>query len=109
MTKKFILDKQKRTQRKKTHIKKQNEPLHNTSHFLEMELKFMFEDAFCVLRMHNDFCFFIFDRLYLMTHVSSRDGKGVIFLVLMALSCGVNNFVQEELFVLTIFTDKRKP
>ena len=39
----------------------------------------MFQEAFCVLRMRNKL-FFIFDRLSLMTHVSSGDGKGVIFL-----------------------------
>ena len=39
----------------------------------------MFKDAFCVLPMLNEL-FLIFDRLYLMTHVSSEDGKGVIFL-----------------------------
>ena len=39
-----------------------------------------------------------------MTDVSSGDEKGVIFLSLLALSRSVNNFVQEELFVLKIFT-----
>ena len=35
-----------------------------------------------------------------MTDVSSGDGKDVIFFsVLIAVSRGVNNFVQEELFV----------
>ena len=38
-----------------------------------------------------------------MADVSSGDGKGVIFSVLIALSCGVNN-VQEELFILMSFT-----
>ena len=38
----------------------------------------MFEEAFCVLRMRNEPSFFIFGRLYLMTDVSSGDGKGVI-------------------------------
>ena len=39
-----------------------------------------------------------FDVLYLMTHMSSGDGKGVIFSVLIALSCSVNTPVQEEVF-----------
>ena len=39
---------------------------------------------------------FIFDWLYPMTDVSSGDGKGDIFSVLLALLCGVNNFVQEN-------------
>ena len=39
----------------------------------------MFEEAFCVLRMRNEL-FFILDWLDLMTHVSSGNGKGVIFL-----------------------------
>ena len=39
----------------------------------------MFEEAFCVLRMRNKL-YFIFGRLYLMIHLSSGDGKGVIFL-----------------------------
>ena len=30
--------------------------------------------------------------------------KVSFFLVLLALSCGTNNFGQEELFILTIFT-----
>ena len=38
-----------------------------------------------------------------MTDVSSAEGKGVAFLS-FALSCGVSNFVQEELFILTIST-----
>ena len=38
----------------------------------------MFQDRFCVLHMRNE-PIFIFDRLYLMTHVSSGNGKGVIF------------------------------
>ena len=63
----------------------------------------MLEKAF-VYCMRNDL-FPIFDGLYLMTHVSPGDGKSVIFFsVLIALSCGVNNFVQEELFILKIFT-----
>ena len=55
--------------------------------------------------MYNE-PFLIFDQLYLMTDVSSGDGKGKMsfFSVLMALSCGVNNFVQEGLFILMIFT-----
>ena len=47
---------------------------------------------------------FNFDRLYPMTDMSSGDGKIVIFSVLLALSCRMNDFVQEELFTLTIFT-----
>ena len=43
----------------------------------------MFEEAFCVLRMCNEL-FFIFDRLYLMTHVSSGDEKVSFFSVLIA-------------------------
>ena len=39
----------------------------------------MFEGAFCVLRMLNEL-FSIFDWLYLITDVSSGDGKGVIFI-----------------------------
>ena len=38
----------------------------------------MFEEAFCVLRMHNEL-FFIFDRLCLITYVWSGEGKIVIF------------------------------
>ena len=48
--------------------------------------------------------FSIFDRLYLMTHVSSGDKKVSFFSVLIAISCGVNNFVHKVLFILTIFT-----
>ena len=47
----------------------------------------MFKEAFGVLRMRNEF--FMFNRLYLMTYVSSGDGKGVIFSVLIDLSRGV--------------------
>ena len=65
--------------------------------------KFTFEEAFCVLRMRNKL-FLIFDRSYLMTHVSSGNGIGVLFSVLIALSCGVNNFVQEEFFILKMIT-----
>ena len=43
-------------------------------------LTFMFEEAFCVLRMHNAYLSFLIG-LYLVTHVSSKDGKGVIFLI----------------------------
>ena len=39
----------------------------------------MFEEVFCVLRMRTNFSF-IFDLLYLMTHVPSGDEKRVIFL-----------------------------
>ena len=46
---------------------------------------------------HAQQAFFIFDRLSLMIHVLSEDRKGVIFLSLIALSSGVNNFVQKEL------------
>ena len=46
---------------------------------------------------------FIFDRLYLTTHASSGDGKVLFFSVSIAPSCGVNNFVLEELFILTMF------
>ena len=47
---------------------------------------------------------FHFDRLYLMTLYRLETGKEVqFFSVLIALSCGVNNFVQEDLFILTIF------
>ena len=58
------------------------------------ESKFLFKETFFLMRMRNNF-FFIFDRLYLMAHVSSGNGKGVI----LALSYSVNNFVQEELFI----------
>ena len=40
--------------------------------------------------------FFHFDRLYLMTDVSSGDEKVSFFSVLIALSFCVNTFVQEE-------------
>ena len=66
-------------------------------------LKFTFEKVFCVLCMRNEL-YFIFDRLYLMTHVSSGTGKVSFFSVLIALACGVDNFVQEELFILTTFS-----
>ena len=56
----------------------------------------MFEEAFCAPRMRNKL-FLICDQLYLMTHVSSGDEKVSFFSVLLALSCGVNNSVQEEL------------
>ena len=59
----------------------------------------MFEEEFCVLRMRNDL-FFIFDRLYLLTYVSSEDGKSVIFL---SFDSSFMWCEQEELFVLTIF------
>ena len=65
--------------------------------------RFIFEEAFCVLQIGNKL-FFIFGRLYLVIDVSYGDGKGVIVLSLLALLCGVNNFVQEELFLLMIFT-----
>ena len=39
-----------------------------------------------------------------MIHVSSMDRKVLFSSVLIALSCGRNNFVHEELFVLMIFT-----
>ena len=47
---------------------------------------------------------FHFDWLDIMIDVSSGDRKSVTFLSLLALLCGMNNFVQEELFILTIFT-----
>ena len=46
---------------------------------------------------------FVFDRLYLMTNASSWDGKVSFVSVLITLSCGVNNFFQEELIILMIF------
>ena len=52
--------------------------------------------------------FFIVGRSHLVTDVSYRDGKGVIFLSFLTLSCGVKNFVQEELLILTISTLKGK-
>ena len=64
---------------------------------------FLFEEAFCALRMRNE-PFLIFDQLYLVTDMYVYgDGKGGISSFLLALSCGVNNFVQEELFILTNF------
>ena len=63
----------------------------------------MFEEVFCVLRMRNQLIF-IFDLLYLVTDVSYVDEKRVFFSLFLALSCGVNNFVLEEHFILTIFT-----
>ena len=62
------------------HGKKQNELLHNTSRFLEMELwslKVVQIGILCTV--HAQLAFFIFDRLYLMTYVSSGDGKGSFF------------------------------
>ena len=55
------------------------------------------------LKRHFVYCacatsFLHFDRLHVVTHVSSGDGKSVIFSVLIALSCGV----QEELYILMI-------
>ena len=51
--------------------------------------------------------YFSFDWLYPMTHVSSGDKKGVVFpSLLLALSCGVDQFFQEELYIVTIFTSK---
>ena len=52
---------------------------------------------------HVQRAFLIFDRLYIMTDVPYRDGKGVFLSILLALLCDVNNFVQEELFTLMIF------
>ena len=52
---------------------------------------------------------FNFDWSYPMTHVSSGDKKGVIFCsFLLALSCGhgVDNFFQEEHYLVTIFSLK---
>ena len=69
-------------QKYRAHGKEQNELLHNTSRFLDMELwrlKVHVRRDICVLRMRIEL-FLIFDRLYLMTHVSSGKGKGVIFL-----------------------------
>ena len=63
----------------------------------------MFEEACFVLCMRKDL-FLIFDQLYLMTHVSSVDGKGVIFLSFDSSFMWCENFVLEELFILTIFT-----
>ena len=85
---------------------KEIELLHNNSSFLEMEL---WRLKFHVLRgilctAHAQRAFLHVDRLYLVTHVSSGDGKGSFFSVLIALSCGVNNFIQEELLILMIFT-----
>ena len=63
----------------------------------------MFREAFCVLRMCSE-PFYVSDRLYFVTDVSNGDGKGVIFLSFASSLYGVNNFVQEKLFILTIFT-----
>ena len=68
--------------KQRAHGKKQNELLHNTSRFLEMELwrlkVHVRRGIFCTARVQQPF--FIFDRFYLVTPVSSGDGKGVIFL-----------------------------
>ena len=53
----------------------------NTSRFLEMELWLKVHvrrGILCTARVQRAFS--LFDRLYLMTHASSGDGKGVIFL-----------------------------
>ena len=76
------------------HGKKQNELLHNSSRFLEMELwrlKVHVQEAFCVLST----------SVRLMCRLGT--GKVSFFSVLIDLSRGVNNFVKEELFLLTIF------
>ena len=63
----------------------------------------MFEEAFCVLHMRNEF-FFVFDRLYLMTHVSSEGGKGVIFLCSNSSFMWCEQFCPVRTFILMIFT-----
>ena len=54
----------------------------NTSRFLEMELwrlkVHVQRGILCTAHAHRVFS--IFDRLFLMTHVSSGEGKGAIFL-----------------------------
>ena len=77
--------------------------LHVSSKWNYGGLKFMFGEAFCVLFIHNEH-FFISDQFYLVTVVSYGDGKVSFFSVLLAFSFGVNNFVQEELSVFTIFS-----
>ena len=47
--------------------------------------------------------FFHFDRLYLMTHVSFGDERGVIFPSFDSSFMWCEQFCQEELFMLTIF------
>ena len=80
--------------------KKQNGLLQNTSRFLEMELwrlkVHVRRGILCTGHAH-------FYRLYLVTDVSYGDGKGVIFLHFAGSFIWWNNFVQEELFILTIF------
>ena len=64
----------------------------------------MFKEPICVLSMRNELfsLFLIGCILSLMCRMGT--GKVSFFSVLLVLSCGVNNFVQEELFILTTFT-----
>ena len=64
----------------------------------------MFEEAFCALHLihSNLFPFLIGCISGLMCHMGM--GKVSFFLSFAAVSCDVNNFVQEELSILTIFT-----
>ena len=86
--------------------KKQNELLHNASPFLTMELwrpeVHVQRDILCTVRAQR--AFFHFDRLYLMTHVSFGDRKGANFLSFDSSFMWCEQFYQEELFILTIFT-----
>ena len=59
--------------------------------------------AFCVLRMRKEF--FIFDQLYVKTHLSSGDGKSVIFLSFDSFFMLCEQFCPGRNF-LTIFTRK---
>ena len=61
-------------------------------------LKFIFKEAFCVLRMRNE-RFFIFERLCLVTDVSYGDGKGIIFLNFASSLIWCEQFAQEKLFI----------
>ena len=57
----------------------------------------MFKEAFCVLRMGNEVLFYFY-RLYLMTHMSSGDGKDVIFLSFDSSFMWCEHFFHDELF-----------
>ena len=107
MTKKLLSHVSKRnTLKSRAHGKKQNELLHNTSRFLEMEswkLKIhVLRGILCTA--HARRAFIIFDRFYLMTHVLSGDGEGVIFISFDSSFMWFAQFVREELFILRIFT-----
>ena len=68
----------------------------------------MFEEAFCVLRMRNEF-YFIFDWLYLMTDVSHGDGKGIILLRFASSLMWCEQFCPGRTFYFDDFYFIRKP